>query len=99
MKPRSLRPLIIGLCAAFLFGGCAIQAAADDGYKIISTPDLIDWLASADKPVLVFALSRVEYNEERISGSVCIPMELMKESDRMPRDRGTSIVFYCHGPG
>jgi hypothetical protein len=101
MKTSSRKVLMIGLCAALLMavGGHPMPATADDGYKIISSSELIDWLASNDKPVLVFALSRVEYNEERISGSICIPVELMKGSDLMPRDRGTPIVFYCHGPG
>ena len=88
MKIRIIGVMMIGLCAVLLMGALAIPAAADDGYKIISTPDLIEWLAS-----------EVEYNEERISGSVCIPAEIMKDSDRMPRDRDTPIVFYCHGPG
>ena len=72
---------------------------AADGFKTISTQELKTWMESADRPTLVFSLSEVEYREIHIPGSICVTMELMETSDRMPGDLGSPIVFYCHGPG
>ena len=72
--------------------------AAED-IRIITTPELKKWLDAGQKPVLVYTLSQVEFYEERIPGSVCIPTEAMKASRELPRNMDTPIVFYCLGPG
>jgi rhodanese-related sulfurtransferase len=86
---------IVGL--ALLVGGSLPCPAAD--IQIITTPELKKWLDADQKPFLVYSLSRVEFYEERIPGSVCIPTEQMKASRELPRKMDTPIVFYCLGPG
>jgi hypothetical protein len=95
------RPICIGL---FLLTGilCFIisgQVWAEEGYKIISTPAMNKWMSSEEKPLLVFALSPIEFSKEHIPESICLPLELMKNYYKMPEDQNTPIVFYCHGPG
>lgn len=92
-------------CCALLAAGLVLTAAgaltplpADD-FQIITTPQLKQWLASAQKPFLVYTLSQVEFYEQRIPGSVCIPTEEMQRSGALPENRDTPLVFYCHGPG
>ena len=70
--------LLIGV---LVLPGCFVAAAgAQEDIKIISTDDLERWLESPQKPLLVFSLSEVEFLEERIPSSICIPMELMDQS-------------------
>ena len=67
--------------------------------QIITTPELKKWLDADQKPFLVYTLSQVEFFEERIPGSVCIPTEQMKSSRELPQNTDRPMVFYCKGPG
>ncbi|MBC2736139.1 MAG: hypothetical protein HF981_17405 [Desulfobacteraceae bacterium] len=86
---------LLGL--ALLIGGSLPCLAGD--IQIITTPELKKWLAAGQKPFLVYTLSPVEFYEERIPGSVCIPTEQMKTSRELPTSMDTPTVFYCAGPG
>jgi hypothetical protein len=80
-----------------LFIGTAAHAA--EGYQTVSTPTLFKWMNSPTKPVLVYSLNPLEFNEQHIGGSINIPFELMDGHPNMPKDKTGRIVFYCHGPG
>lgn len=86
-------------CMALFFWTFAADLKAAEDITTISTQELKAWMESADRPTLVFSLSEVEFREIHIPGSICITMELMETSERMPADRNAPIVFYCHGPG
>jgi len=86
---------LVGLI--LLAGGSLSCLAAD--IQIITTPELKKWLEADQKPFLVYTLSQVEFYEERMPGSVCIPTEQMKTSRELPPSMDTPIVFYCKGPG
>jgi rhodanese-related sulfurtransferase len=86
---------LVGL--ALLIGGGLPCLAAD--IQIITTPELKKWLDADQKPFLVYTLSPVEFYEERIPGSVCIPTEQMKASRELPQNTDAPLVFYCKGPG
>jgi rhodanese-related sulfurtransferase len=94
---------IFALTSVFLLGlalliGGSLPCLAGD-IQIITTPELKKWLAASQKPFLVYTLSPVEFYEERIPGSVCIPTEQMKTSRELPTNMDTPTVFYCAGPG
>jgi hypothetical protein len=91
-----LAALLAGL-VMLVVGALPCQAAED--IQIISTAQLKKWLESGTKPLLVYTLSQVEFYEQRIPGSVCIPTEEMRSSRELPQKRDTPVVFYCHGPG
>jgi hypothetical protein len=83
-----------------LFSGPAVKPTlAAEGYRIIGTDELRTWLQSAAPPTVIYSLSQVEFEEQRIPGSICIPMELMVESTDLPTRKDQPIVFYCKGPG
>jgi len=98
MKLSRLRltTLFAGLA---LFVGSALPCMAAGDVQVISTQQLKKWLESSQKPVLVYTLSQVEFYEQRIPGSVCIPTEEMQNARELPQERDTPMVFYCHGPG
>ena len=82
-----------------LISAVASPLWAADGYKMISTTELKNWLQSATPPTLIYSLSQVEFEEQRIPGSICIPMELMSSSTKLPTGKDRPLVFYCKGPG
>ena len=86
---------LIGL--ALLIGSNVPCRAAD--VQMITTPELKKWLEADQKPALIYTLSQVEFFEERIPGSVCVPTEQMKTSQALPKSMDTPLVFYCKGPG
>lgn len=98
MKATFFKSTII--VALLLLGGAFINNSwADNDFKTIDTLELKNWMKSPVKPMLIYSLSQVEFEEQRIPGSICIPTELMRESMKLPQDKGQPLVFYCHGPG
>lgn len=97
MQRNFVLPSVFLVVLALLIGGSLPCRAAD--IQIISTPELKKWLDADQKPFLVYTLSQVEFYEERIPGSVCIPTEQMKSSRKLPPQMDTPMVFYCLGPG
>jgi len=85
--------LMVGLILAI--GFTPAQAA----YRTINTDQLNKMLASANKPILAFSLSPIEFGAGHIPNSDCIPYELVKNFYGMPKSIDHPIVFYCHGPG
>jgi rhodanese-related sulfurtransferase len=90
-------PAILVSLALLVCSNLSCLAAGD--IQIITTPELKKWLAAGQQPFLVYTLSPVEFYEERIPGSVCIPTEQMKTSRELPTNMDTPTVFYCAGPG
>jgi hypothetical protein len=98
MKFRMVYMTILLVGLALLISGAVTGLAAEE-LQVITTPQLKQWLASGQKPFLVYTLSQVEFYEERIPGSVCIPTEQMQTSRELPQKMDTPMVFYCLGPG
>jgi rhodanese-related sulfurtransferase len=88
--------LLVGLVALM---GNGSPCTAQEPYQVITTPQLKQWLTSNQKPLLVYSLSLVEFYEQRIPGSVCIPAEEMQNSRTLPPNLDQPMVFYCLGPG
>ncbi len=88
--------LLIGLT---LLPGGGTNILAAEGFEVITTPELKEWLQADQKPFLAYTLSQVEFFEQRIPGSVCIPTEEMQNTRALPQDLNRPVVFYCKGPG
>ena len=99
MKHRFLPRIVQMAAIGFVLAAFAGQSIATGGVSIISTTDLERMLESPAKPTLIYTLSEIEFMEARIPGSICIPMEKMERSPKMPVDPNTALVFYCMGPG
>ncbi len=99
MRSRLIRGFAAAALILVLSGAPGSLVLAADGYKLIGTEELETWMKSSAPPTLIYSLSFVEFEEQRIPGSVCIPMELMAESTDLPRSKDQPLVFYCKGPG
>jgi hypothetical protein len=47
--------------------------------------------------LLVHVLSKIEYEVQRIPGSINIPINEVAGSTRLPEDRARTLIFYCMG--
>ena len=45
--------------------------------------------------LVVYTMSKIEYNDLHIKGSVNIPLHELKA--KLPKDKNKKIVFYCYG--
>ena len=64
-----------------------LPCQAAESYRISTTPELQKWLAANQKPFIRYPSSQVEFYEQRIPGSVCIPTEEMSSTEILPLDR------------
>ena len=99
MQSRLTKSLVAAALVLLLSGTTGRPVQAADGYKLIGTEELKTWMKSSAPPTLIYSLSFVEFEEQRIPGSICIPMELMAESTDLPRSKDQPLIFYCKGPG
>lgn len=64
-------------------------------YQEIDTP-LLKAMLDKDKSILlIFPLSRIEFNDLHIAGSVNIPIDDLKK--KLPPEKNRPLVFYCLG--
>ena len=83
----------IVLIAALLLTLCAPLLAAP--YQEIDT-QLLKAMLDKDKNILlVYPLSKIEYNDLHITGSIFIPLDELK--NKLPADPARPLVFYCLG--
>lgn len=81
------------LVATLLLALCAPLLAAT--YQGIDT-QLLKAMLSKDKNILlVYPLSKIEYNDLHIAGSIFIPLDELKK--KLPADHARPLVFYCLG--
>ena len=99
MNMRLFKSPVLTVALGLLCAAAHSPAWAADGYKLIGTDELRTWLKSTAPPALIYSLSYVEFEEQRIPGSICIPMELMAASTDLPKAKDQPMVFYCKGPG
>ena len=83
---------IIGLALAFclLLSGFAMA----DTWKEIKADELKKMM-DAEDVLVVFPLSKIEFNDMHIPGSVQIPVGML--ADKLPADKEKKIAFYCLG--
>jgi rhodanese-related sulfurtransferase len=80
------------LSAVFPFNGQATEA----GYKEITAPELKKMLEEK-RCLLVYSLSRIEYEIQHIENSINIPVIEMDTTAKLPADKSFPLVFYCMG--
>jgi len=73
--------------------GFAVPAAAA-GWQKIDARGVKEMMEHGD-PLVVFPLSRIEYNNLHIEGSVNIPLAQLESG--LPADKNRKLVFYCLG--
>ena len=66
-----------------------------DGYTEINAFELKQMMDTNSKTVVINVLSEMEYACQHISGSINIPVVKMPQTDKLPADRQTPLIFHC----
>lgn len=84
--------LLIGLSLLFVLSCTGFAVGAP--YQEIQTPEVKKMMDEGDV-LVVYALSRIEYNDLHIKGSVQI--SIPKLAEELPQDKNKKLIFYCLG--
>jgi rhodanese-related sulfurtransferase len=70
-------------------------------HAVVTADEVLALTARKERrAVVVDARSPQEFRAVRIRGAINLPPERVEaEAGRLPRDKGTPLVFYCRGPG
>jgi rhodanese-related sulfurtransferase len=77
-----------------VFAVVATGAQAVDDVSEVRAEELKKWM-DAGEVVVINPLSRIEFNDLHIEGSVSIPLSKLK--GELPPDKDKRLVFYCLG--
>lgn len=69
----------------------------EERVRVITAPELARWLKSPQPPLLIDALSRIEFSIQHIPGSINIPASEVATTTQLPRRLDAPMVFYCMG--
>ncbi len=85
----------------FLFGFMLLSSSpAMAQFPNVSAEEVKAWMEGKRAVVLIDSRLPDEYQAGHIPGAINIPAERMKfEAARLPKDKTTSIIFYCRGTG
>jgi len=84
------------LLGLLFFTSTAVMAQ----FPIISAKDVNIRMTGKQKAVLIDTRNPDEYQSGHIPGAINIPADYMKvEPSRLPKDKSTTIIFYCRGAG
>ena len=67
-------------------------------FPVIDAKKLKSKMDSGQKLMLINPLSKIEFNEKHIPGSINIPLQEMLITNKLPLDKDHLIVTYCLGP-
>ena len=91
---RNVSFILMLFCCTFLLMSKTGQA--QQAYSVISAPEVYQLLEKKEA-VLIHVLSRIEYESQHIPGSINIPINELENSDKLPQNLDTPVVFYCMG--
>ena len=74
-----------------------VESSEKDPCKGISAPEVKHMLDNS-KALAVHVLSSFEYEMQHISNSINIPVnKILKNKNKLPKDKKFPIIFYCMG--
>jgi rhodanese-related sulfurtransferase len=92
------RKIFLGLAAAMAFCFVSTGAGWAGKFPVITAKALKAKMDGGEKVFLLNPLSDIEFNEQHVPGSVNIPLNEIKTTDKLPKNKNTLIVTYCLGP-
>ena len=82
---------LIGLCLLGLVAG----PARAEKWKEVNAQE-VKAMMDAGGVIVINPLSKIEFNDLAIKGSVSIPLDGIEQ--KLPKDKKAKLVFYCLGP-
>lgn len=101
MKQISLRHhwimrLAVSFVAFCLFNLSGQSIVLAEGFKDITAPEVKNKLEK-NEVIVINLMSSLEFEMQHISGSINIPFDGFKSSDKLPKDKNQPIVVHCMG--
>lgn len=93
MRKNILTALVITTQLILL---CFSSAFAEKGFTELSAPE-VKQMIDTRQAILVNTLSAIEFEMQHIPGSINIPIDQIKTTDKLPKDINSPIIFYCMG--
>jgi len=62
-------------------------------YKEITAPE-VRTMIEKDNVVMVHVLSKIAYDIQHIPGSINVPINRFKTTDKLPKEKDTPQIFY-----
>mmetsp|Transcript_13222 Transcript_13222/g.6492 ORF Transcript_13222/g.6492 Transcript_13222/m.6492 type:complete len:97 (+) Transcript_13222:347-637(+) len=89
--------LLASITLLFSFSSGLIPLwAATQVYKEITAPEVKSML-DAGKVVVINLMSNIEFEMQHIPGSINIPFDKFKTSDKLPENKNQAIIIHCMG--
>lgn len=86
--------LVAGMLMVLCLLPFRLQAQTE--IQTITAPEVKDFLDNRSGMV-IHVLSEIEFSVQHIPGSVNIPIHKVADSDKLPADKSTPLIFYCMG--
>ena len=83
--------IVVGIVAL----SCLAVPAHADKWTEVNARELKAMMDTGEV-IVVNPLSRIEFKDLAIKGSINIPLDELAQ--KLPKDKGAKIVFYCLGP-
>lgn len=80
----------------FILSAVTPAQAETEEYKKVTAPEVKDML-DGGRATAVHVLSRIEFEMQHIPGSINVPINEMDETDKLPKQKDTPLIFYCMG--
>jgi rhodanese-related sulfurtransferase len=75
---------------------CFSPAFAEKGFTELSAPE-VKQMIDKGQAVLINTMSAIEFEMQYIPGSINIPIDQIKTTDKLPKDKNYPIIFHCMG--
>jgi rhodanese-related sulfurtransferase len=91
-----IQKLLVTLCLIGLFP--LTLHAGNQGFTEITAPETKLMMEQNEDVILINVLSALEYELQHIPDSISIPVNTLRSSPRLPKDKSIPLIFYCMGP-
>ncbi len=77
-------------------GFCSPLSTQAEIIPTLTAPEVKNIIDSGDV-LLINTLSSIEFEIQHIPTSINIPVVTMKDTDALPKDKNSQLIFYCMG--
>lgn len=96
--PNRLRFGYIIFAFVLICTPATLLRAENNGFVVITAPETKLMLEQDPTTRLINVLSSLEYELQHIPNSISIPVNQLKDSPLLPKDKNIPLIFYCMGP-
>ncbi len=96
MQRSDVVAIMIGVITLLFAAIPGTLRAKSEVFQEITAPEVKHKLDSGEG-LLIHVLTELEYDAQHIPNSINIPVVEMETTDKLPKDKGMPVIFYCMG--